>query len=63
MGTHTRAGELDLRTEQAGQKTNALLIGGLDDTVESWQFQLGGLSDRYRLLAFDNRGAGRTARA
>jgi pimeloyl-ACP methyl ester carboxylesterase len=39
-----------------------LLIGGLGDTVESWQFQLDGLADRYRLTAFDNRGAGRTAR-
>jgi 3-oxoadipate enol-lactonase len=29
--------------------------------VESWQFQLDGLRDRYRLTAFDNRGAGRTA--
>jgi pimeloyl-ACP methyl ester carboxylesterase len=38
-----------------------LLIGGLGDTVESWQFQLEGLRDRYRLTAFDNRGAGRTA--
>ncbi len=37
-----------------------LLIGGLGDTVESWQFQLDGLADRYRLTAFDNRGAGRT---
>jgi 3-oxoadipate enol-lactonase len=38
-----------------------LLIGGLGDTVESWQFQLEGLADRYRVTAFDNRGAGRTA--
>ena len=38
-----------------------LLIGGLGDTVESWQSQLDGLADRYRLTAFDNRGAGRTA--
>jgi pimeloyl-ACP methyl ester carboxylesterase len=38
-----------------------LLIGGAGDTVESWQFQLDGLADRYRLTAFDNRGAGRTA--
>jgi pimeloyl-ACP methyl ester carboxylesterase len=38
-----------------------LLIGGLGDTVESWQLQLDGLADHYRLIAFDNRGAGRTA--
>jgi pimeloyl-ACP methyl ester carboxylesterase len=44
-----------------GEGPEVLLIGGLGDTVESWQFQLDGLRDRYRLTAFDNRGAGRTA--
>lgn len=61
MGTHVRAGELDAWVEQVGRGPDVLLIGGLGDTVESWQFQLDGLSDRYRLTAFDNRGAGRTA--
>jgi 3-oxoadipate enol-lactonase len=61
MGKHVRAGELDIWTEQVGQGSDVLLIGGLGDTVESWQFQLDGLMDRYRLTAFDNRGAGRTA--
>jgi 3-oxoadipate enol-lactonase len=37
-----------------------LLIGGAGDIVESWQFQLDGLADRYRLTAIDDRGAGRT---
>jgi pimeloyl-ACP methyl ester carboxylesterase len=62
MGEHVRAGELDIWTEQVGAGPDVLLIGGLGDTVESWQFQLDGLADRYRLTAFDNRGAGRTAR-
>ncbi|WP_240720124.1 alpha/beta fold hydrolase [Pseudarthrobacter sp. NamB4] len=48
-------------TEQMGKGPDVLLIGGLGDTVESWQFQLDGLSGDYRLTAFDNRGAGRTA--
>jgi pimeloyl-ACP methyl ester carboxylesterase len=61
MGQHVRAGGLDIWTEQVGQGPDVLLIGGLGDTVESWQFQLDGLADRYRLTAFDNRGAGRTA--
>ena len=61
MGEHVRAGELDIWTEQVGAGPDVLLIGGLADTVESWQLQLDGLSDRYRLTAFDNRGAGRTA--
>jgi pimeloyl-ACP methyl ester carboxylesterase len=61
MGEHVRAGDLDIWTEQVGEGPDVLLIGGLGDTVESWQFQLDGLTDRYRLTAFDNRGAGRTA--
>jgi pimeloyl-ACP methyl ester carboxylesterase len=61
MGKHVRADELDIWTEQVGTGPDVLLIGGLGDTVESWQFQLDGLFDRYRVTAFDNRGAGRTA--
>ena len=61
MGDHVRVGELNIWTEQVGEGSDVLLIGGLGDTVESWQFQLDGLADRYRLIAFDNRGAGRTA--
>jgi 3-oxoadipate enol-lactonase len=60
MGRHVRAGQLDIWTEQVGEGPDVLLIGGGGDTVESWQFQLDGLADRYRLTAFDNRGAGRT---
>ncbi|MGH2702280.1 MAG: alpha/beta fold hydrolase, partial [Actinomycetota bacterium] len=62
MGDQVRAGELDIWVEQVGEGPDVLLIGGLGDTVESWQFQLDGLADRYRLTAFDNRGAGRTAK-
>jgi pimeloyl-ACP methyl ester carboxylesterase len=61
MDDYVRAGDLDIWTEQVGEGPDVLLIGGLGDTVESWQFQLDGLADRYRLTAFDNRGAGRTA--
>jgi 3-oxoadipate enol-lactonase len=61
MGAHVHAADREIWTEQVGQGPDVLLIGGLGDTVESWQSQLDGLSDRYRLTAFDNRGAGRTA--
>ena len=61
MAQHVQAGDLEIWTEQVGEGPDVLLIGGLGDTVESWQFQLDGLADRYRLTAFDNRGAGRTA--
>jgi pimeloyl-ACP methyl ester carboxylesterase len=60
MGEHVRANDLDVWVEQVGEGPDVLLIGGLGDTVESWAFQLEGLADRYRLTAFDNRGAGRT---
>jgi pimeloyl-ACP methyl ester carboxylesterase len=53
MGQHVRAGDLDIWTEQVGEGPDVLLIGGLGDTVESWQFQLEGLADRYLLTAFD----------
>src|SRR4051812_8918206 len=55
------AGDLDIYVVQVGEGAEVLLIGGAGDTVESWQFQLDGLADRYRLTAFDNRGSGRTA--
>jgi pimeloyl-ACP methyl ester carboxylesterase len=61
MGHSITANGLEIYVEQAGQGPYVLLIGGLGDTVESWQFQLDGLADRYRLTAFDNRGAGPTA--
>jgi len=61
MGRYVRSGDLDIWTEQVGRGPGVLLIGGLGDTIESWQFQLDGLADRYRMTAFDNRGAGRTA--
>ena len=55
------ANGLEIYVDQLGQGPDVLLIGGLGDTVESWQPQLDGLADRYRLTAFDDRGAGRTA--
>ena len=61
MSEHVRVNGLDVWVEQVGEGPDVLLIGGLGDTVESWAFQLEGLADRYRLTAFDNRGAGRTA--
>ncbi len=59
-GRSISANGLEIYTQQVGHGPDVLLIGGLGDTIESWQFQLDGLADRYRLTAFDNRGAGRT---
>ena len=60
MGEYVRAGGLNLWAERRGTGPDVLLIAGLADPAEAWQFQLDGLADRYRLTAFDNRGAGRT---
>ena len=37
-----------------------LLIGGLGDHAEVWQAQIDEFSERYRVVAIDNRGAGRS---
>ena len=55
-----RAGDVELWFEQRGEGPDVLLIAGLTDPAEAWEPQLGGLSDRYRVTAFDNRGAGRS---
>jgi pimeloyl-ACP methyl ester carboxylesterase len=56
--------EIDSRThmhvETRGHGPDVLLIAGLTDPAEAWSFQLDGLSDRYRVTAYDNRGTGRT---
>ena len=54
------SGELELWVEQRGNGPDVLLIAGLGDPAEAWQFQLDGLAGSYRLTAFDNRGVGRT---
>ncbi|WP_406729026.1 alpha/beta fold hydrolase [Streptomyces sp. GD-15H] len=60
MGEHVEADGTTIWAESRGQGPDVLLIAGLSDPAEAWQAQLDGLSDRYRVIAFDNRGAGRT---
>jgi pimeloyl-ACP methyl ester carboxylesterase len=50
----------DIHVVTRGDGPDVLLIAGLTDPAESWSFQLQGLSDRYRVTAYDNRGTGRT---
>jgi pimeloyl-ACP methyl ester carboxylesterase len=54
------AGDVELWVERRGEGPDVLLIAGLSDPAEAWAPQLEGLSKRYRLTAFDNRGAGRS---
>ena len=60
MGEAIDIGDIELWTERRGQGPDVLLIAGLGDPAEAWQPQLDGLSDRFRLTAFDNRVAERT---
>jgi pimeloyl-ACP methyl ester carboxylesterase len=60
MGEAIDTGDVELWTERRGQGPDLLLIAGLGDPAEAWQPQLDGLSNRYLVTAFDNRGAGRT---
>ena len=53
-------GDAELWFEQRGAGPDVLLLAGLSDPVEAWTFQLEALADRYRVTAFDNRGAGRS---
>jgi pimeloyl-ACP methyl ester carboxylesterase len=60
MSESIKANGTELWVERRGDGPDVLLIAGLGDPAEAWQPQLDGLADRYRLIAFDNRGAGRT---
>lgn len=60
MSTTIHSGDVDLWVDHHGQGPDVLLIAGLGDPIEAWQFQLDGLSDRYHTIAYDNRGVGRT---
>lgn len=60
MGRMIRTGDTKLWVERHGEGPDVLLLAGLGDPAEAWQLQLEGLSDRYRVTAFDNAGAGRT---
>jgi pimeloyl-ACP methyl ester carboxylesterase len=60
MGERVDVDGFGIWVERRGQGPDVLLVAGLSDPAEVWRFQLDGLGDRYRLTAFDNRGAGRT---
>jgi pimeloyl-ACP methyl ester carboxylesterase len=55
------ANGVDLWVEQEGAGDDVLFISGLADEGACWVDQVGGLSDRYRVTTFDNRGVGRSA--
>ena len=60
MSTLQIAPHTAIHVETRGNGPDVLLIAGLTDPAEAWSFQLDGLSSRYRVTAYDNRGTGRT---
>jgi pimeloyl-ACP methyl ester carboxylesterase len=46
--------------DDRGDGPPILFIAGLGDPAEAWAFQQDGLTARYRTIAFDNRGVGRS---
>lgn len=54
-------GDVDLFYEEYGEGTPVVLIHGLAGDSSAWQPQIERLSDTYRVIALDNRGAGRSS--
>jgi pimeloyl-ACP methyl ester carboxylesterase len=50
-----------LYVEQSGSGDDVICISGLADEGACWVDQVAGLSDRWRITTFDNRGVGRSA--
>ena len=59
MGATVTLGAIETYYDRRGSGPEVLLIAGLGDPAEAWELQLQGLSDRYTVTAFDNRGTGR----
>jgi 3-oxoadipate enol-lactonase len=57
-----RVGSLDLYYEEHGSGDPLLLIMGLAADSRAWMFQLPDFAPRYRTIAFDNRGVGRSSK-
>ena len=55
-----RVGDLSMFYIEAGQGDPLVLIMGLGGDHLAWGFQLPAFSERYRVIGFDNRGAGQT---
>ena len=58
-GSDAAAG-VELHVEEHGDGFPLLLIQGLGYATWAWRFQLPAFSERFRTIAFDNRGAGRS---
>ena len=55
-----QANEIEIYYEEHGEGPPLLLIMGWGGNAATWKPQLPGLAERFHVIAFDNRGAGRT---
>lgn len=53
-------GDIELAYEVHGRGDPLLLIGGFTMVKEAWAYQVEGLSRRFQVIAFDNRGVGQS---
>jgi 3-oxoadipate enol-lactonase len=56
-----QANGIDLYYEEYGEGEPLLLIMGWGGNATTWKPQVPGLAERYRVIAFDNRGVGRSS--
>jgi pimeloyl-ACP methyl ester carboxylesterase len=54
------AGPIEIYWQKSGQGEPVVLVGGLTSTLEAWGKQTPALEARHCVIAFDNRGSGRT---
>jgi pimeloyl-ACP methyl ester carboxylesterase len=59
--TKARVSDVDLYFEEYGQGPPVVLIHGLAGDCSAWAAQIERLEQNYRVIAFDNRGAGRSS--
>jgi 3-oxoadipate enol-lactonase len=57
---HAKVNGINLYYEVHGEGEPLVLVPGLGSDLTRWYRNLPGLADKFRVIAFDNRGAGRT---
>lgn len=55
-------GDIEIYYEEHGQGPPLIMILGLGQDIATWSFQISELSNRLRLIVFDNRDSGKSSR-
>ena len=55
-------GDIEIYYEEHGQGPPLIMILGLGQDIATWSFQISELSNRLRLIIFDNRDSGKSSR-